>query len=855
MYSLDSGAQSVQLVYMCPATQKESCSWEGTSLDVLDHLLYEHPNIILESNTFWIDLSQPFKNHIMATKSGLFLVQTQMTNRKMNVRFQLRFLSFDNADVNLLRYTVEIVCNSIGFTNENANEKYNPVVNVNNGVEVDIQAIELVVGRKIRRILVKINIHQYFKKSLNCVNVKNLKIDKDECDSASLNHFFNDLNEEDNDAKSTECDINENNECLRSESMCEIETPLIEVTVPIFFSIDTLRCTNCKCYMIPPIHICPNSHNVCYNCRSNMCNVCNESITSSRNKELEDYSKTLDIPCRYKELGCTTKLKYYDIRKHELNCVHYTYKCELCTYEGKLGEIATHFRIAHPSTKIYETMSGIHFPKGSNFIILNSFGVFYCTSSATDIYIEWKCHMKMMKLKPNLLQKLRCDRCEGYLRVAPIIATFDKCQICGKCYKILPLEDKKNCVRLHAFETVAEILLFPCRYSNQGCQFLFKFNEMNNHELDCSFRFYCSNSNEEGVYEDIQLYNRESKVNRDLPKSVSDNIQLTFVASDICQNVNVENNFLLKYNATNTPSILKYSMQIVGKSGTFLQLTNKQFNNYTKSPIKMGIEGALYLSDLQNIYSNVTINDDASTSNVYLYDELSKPIQDKKASVIYPKCVTCNGVIKNEIYHCTIGHNICYNCKANNCTLCTSPINSTPRYYCKNFAKGCSVYLFYTDLNLHIKDCEYGKFFCPFVKQCHEKCETLSHLKHHLKDGHTVYTTCTLVKQSSTKDEFWIILIFDSIFQCKFFYYDCNIEILVELVGAKRNVEKYKYEVVIESKHKQVAKIVRSSKCANWQASILEQCVSITKKELQAIRVNFDNFCYTLNIYEISSSV
>ncbi|KAF5275839.1 hypothetical protein FQR65_LT04077 [Abscondita terminalis] len=880
---------NLRIAYLCPTVPKLLCSWEGNAIDMLEHILYAHDDILLESNSFTIDiLCDNDKKYIMASDSGIFLVQIKTRIDHRTVYLQLRFLTYDNSDTKFLRYGVEASCGAVGFTNESETGNYNPVHNFKTGVKIDLKTIDVITGYKVQKIVIKINLYNEFKEIIQCLRRKDLhfKAVEEENENNSLN-TNSPLEVDDNFPSCGMSEFGENDENLTEED----KTEAVNCD---FFSEHMLHCVNCGCNMIPPIHICPNDHNVCYACRSSACNVCNESITNIRNIQLEEYSKTLKHRCRYELQGCSELCSYSEIRKHELQCVYCIYKCELCKFQGKLVEIETHFRMAHPSTKIYQTMSGIHFRKGSNFIILNNLGVFYCKSSATDIYIKWEviycgpkerlfsCEvkvsgkkqnqppkryflrkvenvysdMKMLKLKPSLLQKLKCVRCDGYLRVAPVMITSDKCQICGKCFKILPLKDKEKCVRLEAYEAVAEMLLFPCRYSVEGCQFQFSFNEVNNHELECSYRFNASNDIEEVMYEDVSFYDHKGYVNvvesaNDANYDYCDNSQLKFVISDIAQNVNVESNFLLKYNRTsNVPSLLKYNMHVIGKSGTFLQLSNKQLNDYAKSPVKITIDGEISLTSVQAIFSNVTISDYPLPNSVYSRNQIPNVINKRQSFAGYPKCVKCSESVKHEIYHCTFGHNVCNTCKANKCTLCTTPISSVPRYYCKNFGRGCPVYLLYTELYLHLKDCEFGNFSCPLEDQCDEKLETLLKLKEHLKANHAISDTNLVSKQSSKKDDLWIILSFNSIFKCKFFYYESEIEFVVELVGSHKNSEKFKYEITIESKQKNVANIVRTSKCVNWKSSVLEQCVKITKKELQAIKTNIEGFTYTLNILE-----
>ncbi|KAK5650771.1 hypothetical protein RI129_001800 [Pyrocoelia pectoralis] len=392
---------NIRKVYACPSVPKNSCNWEGNAVDILKHLHKAHANMVLESNIFSVNvLCNGEENKILPSQKGLFLIQIKTLNEQMKLQLKLRFLPYKYLNIEEIRYNLEVSSGVFGFSNENYDLDFNPVCNTTDGIEVDVGAIQLIVGHGLSSLLLKVNVYENIKQLVRLPS----KTDEDNASSEHVSdHVYYDYN--------NSPDENEDTQTQETFSLYSYE--LEDSERENYYTMEMLQCTNCQCTMIPPIHICPNGHNVCYNCRIGACSVCHRDITEVRNISLEDYSKTLKHPCRYEPQGCTEVCNYNEIRKHELQCSYCIYKCELCIFEGKLHDIGTHFRIVHPSTKIYDTMSGIHFRKGSNFIIMNRLGVFYCTSSATDFHIEWKviycgpkerffsCDVKITGKKPN----------------------------------------------------------------------------------------------------------------------------------------------------------------------------------------------------------------------------------------------------------------------------------------------------------------------------------------------------------------------------------------------------------------------------------------------------------------------
>lgn len=150
-----------------------------------------------------------------------------------------------------------------------------------------------------------------------------------------------------------------------------------------------IRCRNCHIIMTPPIFMCSEGHSVCLTCKSLNCGICGIEITDITNTDLEDISRSIAHPCRFAELGCKEFYSCCNIRQHEIYCDHFKYKCPICClHTGKYCDIKSHLKLLHPSTKIVEEYS-YPFPRNSDFIFANKYGIFHCTAPLKVNSIEW----------------------------------------------------------------------------------------------------------------------------------------------------------------------------------------------------------------------------------------------------------------------------------------------------------------------------------------------------------------------------------------------------------------------------------------------------------------------------------
>jgi E3 ubiquitin-protein ligase SIAH1 len=115
-----------------------------------------------------------------------------------------------------------------------------------------------------------------------------------------------------------------------------------------------LECSVCMEYMLPPITLCGNGHNICSSCKQKFqkCPTCREPLSGTRNKTLENLAERVECPCPNKPHGCTLTFPIALIREHEEVCQFGPFDCPLnyrikCNWTGTLTEIKGHVLHKH----------------------------------------------------------------------------------------------------------------------------------------------------------------------------------------------------------------------------------------------------------------------------------------------------------------------------------------------------------------------------------------------------------------------------------------------------------------------------------------------------------------------------
>jgi E3 ubiquitin-protein ligase SIAH1 len=118
--------------------------------------------------------------------------------------------------------------------------------------------------------------------------------------------------------------------------------------------LEQLECPVCTEYMLPPITICGNGHNICSRCKQKFhnCPTCREKLSVTRNKALEKLAVRVECPCRNEIYGCTLTFPIALIREHQDVCEYDPIVCLLqnlvhCNWKGPFEEFKRHVTQKH----------------------------------------------------------------------------------------------------------------------------------------------------------------------------------------------------------------------------------------------------------------------------------------------------------------------------------------------------------------------------------------------------------------------------------------------------------------------------------------------------------------------------
>ena len=123
-----------------------------------------------------------------------------------------------------------------------------------------------------------------------------------------------------------------------------------------------LECPVCMEYMVPPIKLCTNGHNICSKCRESVqhCSTCRAEFSEIRNVTLEDIARRQKYPCVNRLRGCRELFSLQHIAKHHDVCVYGIIKCpyhliKACSWNGLKSDFKKHIGEAHSNSIVMET--------------------------------------------------------------------------------------------------------------------------------------------------------------------------------------------------------------------------------------------------------------------------------------------------------------------------------------------------------------------------------------------------------------------------------------------------------------------------------------------------------------------
>ena len=127
--------------------------------------------------------------------------------------------------------------------------------------------------------------------------------------------------------------------------------------------LEQLECPVCTEYMLPPITLCGNGHNICSSCKQKLqnCPTCREPLFQIRNRTLEKLALRVECPCPNEPHGCTLTFPIALIREHQDVCEYSPSVCPLrqlvnCGWKGPFEEVKHHVTQKH--RKWVTNMSG-----------------------------------------------------------------------------------------------------------------------------------------------------------------------------------------------------------------------------------------------------------------------------------------------------------------------------------------------------------------------------------------------------------------------------------------------------------------------------------------------------------------
>ena len=116
-----------------------------------------------------------------------------------------------------------------------------------------------------------------------------------------------------------------------------------------------LECPVCMEYMVPPIKLCTNGHNICCKCRERVrrCPTCRAEFSEIRSVALENIARRVKYPCSNRQNGCRDLFSIEHIAKHHTVCLYGKIKCPKtfigeCSWNGLKNDVKEHVQAAHP---------------------------------------------------------------------------------------------------------------------------------------------------------------------------------------------------------------------------------------------------------------------------------------------------------------------------------------------------------------------------------------------------------------------------------------------------------------------------------------------------------------------------
>jgi E3 ubiquitin-protein ligase SIAH1 len=143
-------------------------------------------------------------------------------------------------------------------------------------------------------------------------------------------------------------------------------------------------------YMVPPITLCTNGHNICSKCREvvDCCPTCRAKFSNIRNVALETIARRQKYPCANRENGCPDLLSIEHIAEHQAVCTHGPIKCPFtkighkCSWNGVISDLEEHATAAHAQGILKSATFTVRVRQSQSGVLL-----FYCFD---EVFVYYK---------------------------------------------------------------------------------------------------------------------------------------------------------------------------------------------------------------------------------------------------------------------------------------------------------------------------------------------------------------------------------------------------------------------------------------------------------------------------------
>ncbi|KAL3284935.1 hypothetical protein HHI36_019067 [Cryptolaemus montrouzieri] len=475
--------------------------------------------------------------------------------------------------------------------------------------------------------------------------------------------------------------------------------------------------------------------------------------------------------------------------------------------------------------------------------------------------------MEELKIKlsnlPGEDDNFKCDICNNYLSISPILFNESIGYICGRCHKEGETEKYDSSVIFQIqslYEKVAKYMIFPCRHSVNGCKKDLKWNEVQEHEdVSCEFKeircpfsvqfqikyteeSYCAweGKTSEFVNHLIENHNNYSSENLELVISRTESCGNRIFFSKIMESFVI---VIMRYEETSgqyyfnifmnaSHTICKgyyYDVELLDEheiksivlpgnnikpvsilySKNALEIEMESIHKLLKKPDKIIFRCKIYKiqGDKVELFNK---NGDKAIKTPQKSDIIGGILPELKCF--------CGNLLYPPIRVCLNGHNCCVNCKQNitHCSQCNNTFlpgsNTTlevlsllPKYPCRNKVLGCGFEADCTTLQDHEYNCIFTEKNC--ILKCNNWKGTNTEMLAHIRSNHS-FLNLNQVYTYDSKSKYSAIWFDNKLFLLTIDFKGIGNSLLIKLQCLGMVRAEYKYEFTLLNSYENIKLIM-----------------------------------------------